>query len=209
MNTNVLVGYLETSNPSALDLLRNKFPDSQKMLSGAMKFGVEDEKPAGTDAPHRAASFELIKATTEQLGKDIDSLVSVMKSSMLLVRRIRLSSSIVAAATGIISAALAYMAQGTPLANDKVAAGVAAVTALSGFLGVFADHFERTPIGVKFGGVEELTSLITMRTDVERVSIRARHDNLDPCSEEEIKQSLGLVTDISLKVLRLKYLSPS
>ncbi|MNJ32140.1 hypothetical protein GPJ81_15115 [Pseudomonas alkylphenolica] len=209
MNSKVLVGYLEASNPTALGFLRNKFPESKQMLSGAMDFGGDNKNPTKTEPPNRTASFELIKETVEQLIKDIDSLVLVMKSSMLLVRRIRLSSSVVAAATGVISAALAFMAQGTPLASDKVAVGVAAVTALSGFLGVFAEHFERTPIGVKFGGVEELTSLVNMRADVERISIRTRHDDLNPCSEEEIKQSLGLVTDITLKVLRLKYLSPS
>jgi hypothetical protein len=208
MSWQTLVGYLEKAEPASIASLRAAYPDADRLLSSALEFGAAAEAEKPPQAFDRAASIALLKASATQLKADIDDLVSTMKSRMQLVRRIRLGSAIVSTVTGAISAILALLARVKQWSNEEVAVGVAVITMIGGLLALFADHFERTPVGVKFAGVEELTALVDLRTEVEKISIRANQDALIPWSDAEIVTAANLINEVALKVLRLRYLSP-
>jgi hypothetical protein len=207
MKWHLMVGYLEVSNLHALAELRTAYPNSKHMLYGSMKFGEESEpsgKPSGVD---REVGLSLIGTTSSQVTKDIDFLVSAMKVSMQRVRRLRFGGALVATLSGAASALLVFLGRSKDWASDQIAVGTAIVTMAGGLCTLFAEHFEKTPTGLKFSGVDEITSLIDLRVKIEKTLIRIGQDSLSPCSDAEIAEANSLLNEGALKVMRLKYIA--
>lgn len=205
MNGHILVGYLEQVNPQALAILRQSNPHAKEILSGSMDFGPEDTNSVSTF--DRTASLALATVITIELKKDLDALIVSIKKRMHLVRNIRLGGAIISILSGAASAVLALMAKSEQLETEITPVIVAIMTMISGLVSLFADHFERTPTGVKFSGIEELTSLVELRSITEKISLRINQDLVMPCSQGEIISAVDQLNDASLKVIRLKYLS--
>lgn len=207
MNFTILASYLETSNKASITAIRDEFGNTEETLSSSMKLGSSKEKYNINSKFNRAASIALIRAVSTQLKEDIDDIVLIFKQRMRLVHKIRFGSAILTTMTGATSAILAAFSKVHHWPNELGALGVALITVIGGLLSLFADHFERTPTGVKFAGVDELTLLVELRTEVEKISIRVSQDATIPLSVEDISATVSLQSDIALKILRFKYLS--
>jgi len=216
-NWSTLVGYIQRAQPDALAELKGQHVGSGELLLGTAGFGGEPpvggtEAAAGPVTPpspmDREAGLALVKASATKLRLDIDSLAASMKSSMALVRKIRLGSAVVTAVTGAISTLLALIATENSWTDQRLAAAVAVVTTIGALLALFAEHFERTPIGVKFAGVEELNALLDDRAIVERISMRVEMDKVQRMSDDDVLKAANELNEVAIKVLRLSYLRP-
>ena len=130
------------------------------------------------------------------------------KVQMKLVHKIRLASGIVTALTGAIVAGMVLLKKNLSWSNEQIAFFLALVTMISGLLSLFAENFERTPIGVKFAGFDEIADLINSLAEIEKILIKVNQIEVIPWTNTQIIESVNFLNDVSIKVVKLKYLSP-
>ena len=209
MNFIIMTGYLDQANPEILDKLKKDHPTSLDIFSSSMEFGSTNDDANVLNEENASAKMDLINATAKQLKEDIKTLLLAMKVQMKLVHRIRLTNGIVTALTGAIGAGMVLLVKNYSWTNEQIAFILALVTMISGLLSLFAENFERTPIGVKFAGFDEMSELINSLAEIEKILIKISQIKIIPWTNTQLTESVNFLNDVSIKVVKLKYLSPN
>jgi hypothetical protein len=201
------MSYLETVSPHTVKTLKNSFPYSERLFSSEMEFGAEGTADKATLPPDRSARISLLKESAPIVTRDVEQLVGYLRKRLKLVQKIRLGGGVIAAITGCISAVTALIGKQKGWPSEGIILGSSITTTVGGLLTLVADYFERSPTGQKFGGTEELTGLVETRCAIEKIVLQLSRDTIIPLSDAEIGAAISLLDEVSLKILRLKYLS--
>ncbi|GAB3092726.1 hypothetical protein [Lysobacter terrae] len=202
MKSDYVVSYLKRVSPDRLEKLKKAFPSSEEMFTSKQIFGA-DEAVAG----ERSARLALIREAAGSLQPDIDGLIQTMRHRSRRVSRLRLAGGLVAALAGALGAVAALVVGQMGLPKESIAITGSLTAMVGGLLTVFANHFERSESGEKYTALETLPKLVEARSTVARSMLSVERDSAFPLSDADITQTLKLLDDSAIEVMRLKYLA--
>jgi hypothetical protein len=202
-----LITALEESDPAQLASLRTRFTANKSLFSAARELGPA-HKPqpndkaiksqSGASALQMDAMMALAEAGIETMRKRVDDLLAFILRRMKAASRIKLVGSIAAAASGLVSAALA-VSDGMKEITQLTAASFSFI---GGIVALLADQIVRTPSGVPIASSEEHAKIVDMRVEVERMALRLSRSGQKPLSQEDLSQILDALDEQALKMIR-------
>jgi hypothetical protein len=195
-----LIDLLTREQPSALELLRARYPSEAQIFSSERLLG--DTVPGGApqlNATKRAAILDLISTSVSTCAADFDALAEAIRETMKKVARIRYVGSIIASISGGLAGILTIT-----LSNALIQAITAFLAMLGGIAAATAEQFERAPSGARIASAEEYGKIIEMRANLEIMRAKLQRDKVLPLDDQDIINMWAEFDKYAASLIRLK-----
>lgn len=199
-----LVTVMESTLPDILMALRARYPGATRLLSTGRDLGAPEvgSYEGLTDtlvaASAQPAMLDLAKAGVEAMRKRVDALLAHILNRMKLASRIKLAGAIVASASGLVTAFLAFAGQ--PKGYTELA--TAAFSFFGGLVTILADQVVRSPSGLLIASTEEHGKILAMRLEVERMALRLAREAITPLTQDDLVKVLDRLDEQAVEIIR-------